>query len=106
MPYLKKANFTGVSFGLETASERLIKVINKDHTVQTCTESIKLAREYGAEGIGLCRMGLPSETREDRNTSVNYIYTHGLRFTKFNNLIPYPGTKLYNMTKNTPQTQS
>ena len=48
-------------------------------------------------------MGLPSETREDRNASVDYIYKHDLRFTKFNNLIPYPGTKLYNMTKNTSQ---
>ena len=34
--------------------------------------------------------------------SLKFVKDWGFRFTKFNNLIPYPGTKTYNEVKNTP----
>ena len=103
MPYLKKANFTGIGFGLETASERLAEVIVKDQTVATHTKSIKLARKWGIDVVVFMIYGLPSETKEDRRLSVKYARDLDMRFTKFNNLIPYPGTKLYNDIKETRQ---
>jgi anaerobic magnesium-protoporphyrin IX monomethyl ester cyclase len=105
MPYLKRANFTAVSFGLETAVERLAEVIVKDQTVQTHTEAIERCRKWGIDVTLNMIFGLPTETREDRLASYEYVIKHGCAFTKFNNLIPYPGTKTYNLTKDTPQIQ-
>src|ERR1035438_4366249 len=44
MPYLKKANFTGVGFGMETAVERVAQVIVKNESFETHKKPIMLAR--------------------------------------------------------------
>ena len=43
---LKEANFTGLAFGVETASEELMKMINKKETVQDIVNGINLAKKY------------------------------------------------------------
>ena len=103
LPYLQKANFTSVGLGMETASERLAKVIVKDQTVKKHTEVINLARKWGINAVVYQIYGLPTETAEDRKLSYKYTIDMNLLGTKFNNLIPYPGTKLYSEVKNTRQ---
>jgi len=105
MPYLKEANFTGVGFGMETAVERLAQVISKNETVETHKKAILLARKWGLDVSVFMIFGLPTETHEDRMASLKFVREWGFRFTKFNNLIPYPGTKTYNEVKNTPNLQ-
>ena len=39
--------------------------------------------------------GLPTETDEDRRYSYELVKEQGLQATKYNNLIPYPGTPLW-----------
>ena len=102
MPYLKEANFTGVGFGMETAVERLAQVIVKNETVETHKKAITLARKWGLDVSVFMIFGLPTETRADRMESLKFVKEWGFRFTKFNNLIPYPGTKTYNEVKHTP----
>ncbi len=102
MPYLAKANFTGVGFGMETAVERLAEVIVKGETVETHLKTVALARKYGMKVSLFMIFGLPTETHEDRMASYRLTQEIGLQYTKFNNLIPYPGTKLYKEVKDTP----
>ncbi len=102
MPYLKEANFTGVGFGMETAVERLAQVIVKNETVECHKKAITLGRKWGLDVSVFMIFGLPSETHADRMETFNFIKEWGFRFTKFNNLIPYPGTKSYNEVKHTP----
>lgn len=102
MPYLKEANFTGVGFGMETAVERLAQVIVKNETIETHKKAITLARKWGLDVSVFMIFGLPTETRADRMESFKFIKDWGFEFTKFNNLIPYPGTKTYNEVKGTP----
>lgn len=102
MPYLKEANFTGVGFGMETAVERLAQVIVKNETVDTHKKAINLARKWGLDVSVFMIFGLPTETRAERMESLQFVKDWGFRFTKFNNLIPYPGTKTYNEVKHTP----
>lgn len=101
MPYLKEANFTGVGFGMETANERLAQVIVKNETVETHKKAINLARKWGIDVSVFMIYGLPTETRAERMESLKFVKDWGFRFTKFNNLIPYPGTKTYNDVKAT-----
>ena len=102
MPYLKEANFTGVGFGMETAVERMAQVIVKNETVEQHKKAILLARKWGLDVSVFMIYGLPTETRADRLASLQFVKDWGFRFTKFNNLIPYPGTKTYNEVKSTP----
>jgi len=43
--------------------------------------------------------GLPTETDEDRRQSFEVVQSAGLQATKYNNLIPYPGTPLWTELK-------
>lgn len=99
MPYLQKANITGVGFGMETAVERLAEKIVKGETVETHLKAVAMAQKYGIKVNLFMIFGLPTETRADRMVSYEMIQKLGLQFTKFNNLIPYPGTKLYRELK-------
>ena len=102
LPHLKAANFVGVGFGMETGVERLAQEIVKGETVDTHLKAIESAKKFGIEVTLFMIFGLPSETHEDRMASYELTKKLGIKFTKFNNLIPYPGTKLYQQVKDTP----
>lgn len=95
--YLKKAGFTTVGFGLETGSERLMKLINKGETVQQNIDAVKLAKKHGFIIISSIILGLPTETKEDRRLTYQLAKNLDVDVTKFNNATPYPGTKLYEL---------
>jgi anaerobic magnesium-protoporphyrin IX monomethyl ester cyclase len=99
IPHLKRANFTGVGFGMETAVERLALLIQKGETIETHKKAIRLAQQNNINVSLFMIFGLPTETHEDRMASYRFNEEMGIRFTKFNNLIPYPGTKLFNDVK-------
>ncbi len=95
---LKAANFTMLDFGLETASERLMKLINKNETVAENVHALELAKKFGFELSGTFIMGLPTETEEDRRHAYRLARKY-LDYVRFNNATPYPGTKLYEIAR-------
>lgn len=97
--YLKAANFTNIFFGLETASERLIKLINKNETVAQNIAAVKLVKKFNFSVSGAFILGLPTETKKERLSSYKMAIDLGIDFARFNNATPYPGTILYEMAK-------
>lgn len=96
---LKEANFTGLAFGVETASEKLMKMINKKETVQDIVDGINLAKKYNFLVDAVFIFGLPGESRADRVASFNLACSLDVAKARFNNATPYPGTELYRMAK-------
>ncbi|MDP2922715.1 MAG: radical SAM protein [Candidatus Omnitrophota bacterium] len=96
---LKAANFTGLALGIETASEELMKMIDKKETVKDIVNGIKLAKKYNFLVDGVFIYGLPGETRKDRVDSFRLAQMLDIAKVRFNNATPYPGTKLFNMAK-------
>ncbi len=95
---LKAANFVTLDFGLETASERLMVLIDKKLTVKRNLEALALAKKFGFQLSGTFIFGLPTETKEERYQS--YKLARGwLDYVRFNSATPYPGTKLYEIAK-------
>lgn len=97
LEHLKKANFTSISFGIETASNRLMEVIKKAEKVEDNVNGIRLAQKHGFMVSGTFIMGLPTETREERLSSYYLAKELNLDYTRFNNATPYPGTELYDI---------
>jgi len=95
---LKAANFITLNFGLETASERLMVLINKKETVEQNMKALALARKYDFQISGTFILGLPTETKEERYQSYK-IARKFLDYVRFNAATPYPGTKLYEIAK-------
>ncbi|HHT9157558.1 MAG TPA: B12-binding domain-containing radical SAM protein [Candidatus Tripitaka californicus] len=97
--YLKKANFTGLSFGIETASERLMVLLKKSERVEDNIHGIKMAKKHGFKATGTFILGLPTETREERWAAYELAKELDLDYVRFNIAVPYPGTELYEIAK-------
>ena len=96
---LKGAGFRTLHFGIETASERLMKLINKRETVAQVVEAVKLAKSLGMMVSGTFILGLPTETRAERKAAYCLAKELSLDYVRFNNATPYPGTKLCEVAK-------
>ena len=97
--YLRRANFTGISFGVETASERLMDIIKKDESVQDNIDGIRLAKKHGFSVSATFIFGLPTETGEERRQAYRLAKELDIDYVRFNNATPYPGTELYDIAK-------
>lgn len=96
---LGKANFKTVSFGIETGSERVAKIIEKGETVEACKKAVKLAKELGFKVAATFIIGFPTETNQERVQTVEMALDLNLDVMRVNIAIPYPGTPLYYSTK-------
>ena len=93
---LKEANFSLLTFGLETASDRLMKLVNKGETVYDVVSAIKMTAQKGISTGTTLIFGLPTETNKDRWDAIKLVSSLPLDSVRFNILTPYPGTPVYN----------
>jgi anaerobic magnesium-protoporphyrin IX monomethyl ester cyclase len=97
--HLKESGFTSIGLGIESASEKLLKILDKRETVQQNIEAVKMIKKKGLGIAGCFIFGLPSETWKDRFDTYWLAKTLKLDNAKFNNAVPYPGTKLYDIAR-------
>lgn len=87
--------FKAVFFGIETVSEKLLRDIGKDESILEIENAIKLAQKIGYKVMANFLFCLPSETKDVRNQCVDFTIKNKLDLAKFNNVVPYPGTVMY-----------
>lgn len=97
--HMAEAGFTHMGFGLETGVQRLANLIRKDETIECHLETARLCQKYGMDITFFMIFGLPTETSADRKESFRVVQSAKLQATKYNNLIPYPGTPLFEELK-------
>ena len=91
----KEANFSLLTFGLETASEPLMKLINKGEKVEDVVHAIKKTAQKGITIGATLIFGLPTETNKDRWDAIKLVSSLPISSVRFNILTPYPGTSIY-----------
>ena len=92
-----EAGFKSIFFGIETASEDLMRLVQKGETVQEVVQAVHLAKSIGFFVSATFIFALPTETHEDRMNAVRLAKRLKLDQVRFNNATPYPGTELYQM---------
>jgi len=90
-----RANFRILYYGLETGSERLMKTIDKGETVALVEDAIRRSARKGFSTGATIIFGLPSETRKERYETIKFARNLPLSTLRFNTLVPYPGTPVY-----------
>ena len=93
--HMREAGFRHMGFGLETGVQRLADLIRKDETIECHLETARLCQKHDMDVSFFMIFGLPTETAEDRERSYQVVMSAKLQATKYNNLIPYPGTPLF-----------
>lgn len=94
---VKRAGCFEVSYGIESADDRISQLIFKPINQRTIRRAIEITKKAGIRARGYFIFGLPGETKETLNTTRNFILNSGLDDVAIFACTPYPGSALYSM---------
>lgn len=97
IPLLKLAREAGcvrVAIGIESGSESILKTMNKNTSVQEMSDALRRVRKAGIKATGSMLLGTPGENENTIQCSIDFA-NNNLLETSFYNLIPLPGSKVY-----------
>jgi radical SAM superfamily enzyme YgiQ (UPF0313 family) len=96
---LQQAGLKRVAFGVETGDEEILRSIDKKVDHDTIRQAFKNAKEIGLETIAFMIIGLPGETRETMQRTIDFAIELDPLIANFSMMTPYPGTKVYEIVK-------
>jgi len=96
---LKKAGLLRTAFGVETGDEQMIIKIDKHIDHDTIRQAFKNAKTAGIETIGFFIIGLPGDTRESMQKTIDFAIEIDPMIANFSMMTPYPGTIVYEQVK-------
>jgi radical SAM superfamily enzyme YgiQ (UPF0313 family) len=94
---MAKAGCNTISWGIESASEDILKKARKGTTADRAQQSVKWAHEAGIRNLGYFIVGLPGETRETIQQTIDFSKSLPLDLAIFHIAAPYPGTPFFFM---------
>lgn len=94
---LKRVGAGEVSVAVETASERLQKLIRKDLRLDKVSRAIDMMEARKIAMRGFFMLGLPTETRAEMMETIRFARNSRLHFAVFFVPNPYRNTELYDM---------
>ena len=90
-----KAGCYKVAFGFESGNDYILRSINKGTTIQQTRDAVKWAKEAGMETSGFFMLGLPEDTIETMEQTIDFACSLGLDYAKATILVPLPSTKVF-----------
>ena len=92
---LKKAGCKLIWFGVESGSQRILDVLNKNISIPQVRETYRLCHDVGLKAGASFIIGVPGETDEDIKKTSDLANEIKPAFTWFNILTGYPTSPLY-----------
>lgn len=93
---LKNSGCVHISFGVETGSPRLLKMITKGLTVDDNLAAFNLCRKHGIKTFANMLYNLPGETVEDIELSRQFLKKARPNHVALSLTVPLLGTQIYN----------
>jgi anaerobic magnesium-protoporphyrin IX monomethyl ester cyclase len=90
----RAAGVAAMSFGIETASPRLQKLMHKELDLAKVARSIALARKHRIVTLGFFMLGFPTETAQEMAATIEYAARSELHAVNFFAVTPFAGTEL------------
>jgi len=97
---MKRAGCKIIHFGIETGSPKIMQTIDKKITIERIRNSMKLVKKAGIRSVCFFMFGIPGETKEDMEMTIKLAKELNPDYASFHTATPYPGTRLYELTKN------
>ena len=95
------AGVNRVSVGVQTTSNRLLKIIGRKHTYQDFILAIKTLKRVGFKNINADLMiGLPTQKQREVKQALNHCFNLGVTHISAYTLILEENTPLFNLVKN------
>lgn len=94
---LKRAGVFKIAFGVESGDENTLKRIKKDISLEKILQVNQWARRAGMITVGFFMVGLPYETKESAEKTIDFVKKMNPHIANFMIAIPFYGTALYNL---------
>ncbi len=92
---MAEAGCVGINLGIESADEAVLKKVGRRiFSPQKAKEVVAACKKHGIEVFAFFIIGLPGETRESVEKTVNFALELDPEYSQFTVASPYPGTKL------------
>jgi radical SAM superfamily enzyme YgiQ (UPF0313 family) len=92
---MKEAGCHYILFGIESGSPEMLETMKKRITLDKAREAIRLCRELGIKSQAFFLFGVPGETQETVQQTIDFAQELGASSTQFAVAIPQPGSPLY-----------
>jgi radical SAM superfamily enzyme YgiQ (UPF0313 family) len=92
---LKRAGFTWLALGIEAADERVLTSVDKKYTLGDIYDTVRRVRNAGINIIGNYIFGLPEDTAETMQRTLDLALDLKCEFANFYSAMAYPGSPLY-----------
>lgn len=96
---LKQAGLKRTAFGVESGDPEILASVEKHITHETIEQAFRNAKAVGLETIGFFIIGLPGDTRETMQRTIDFACKLDPLVANFSMMTPYPGTKVYEIAK-------
>jgi radical SAM superfamily enzyme YgiQ (UPF0313 family) len=88
-----------ISFGIESGDQALLDAAGKGATVEEAARAVEVVKASGIKAAGHFVLGLPGETRESLEKTLDLAARLPLDFEQFYCAVPFPGSRLYQEAK-------
>ena len=98
---MKKAGCYRISIGAESGNQEVLNAIEKNQTPEKVEEAFKICRTEGMSTHGFFMFGLPEDTEETMQQTIEFAKRCDPDIAKFGIMIPLPSTPIYEQWKET-----
>jgi len=98
MKMMKDAGCWKISFGIESASDNILKLMNKNATAEQAKKAIFNAKSVGLEVEGYFILGFFGEDKKSLQTTKEFIVNSNLDVALLSYFLPLPGSPAYSRT--------
>lgn len=92
---MRRAGCWMVSFGIESGDQAVLDSAGKGARVEDAVEATRVAKEAGLRVAGHFVLGIPGETRQSLDKTLELARRLPLDFVQFYCAVPFPGSRLY-----------
>ncbi len=96
---LKRAGCRELLVGFESGDGDMLARMDKRETPEQARRFMELARKAGIDVHGCFVLGLPGETEETIQRTIQFSLDLGLHTAQFSGAVPFPGTRYFDYCK-------
>lgn len=92
---MKRAGCYSLSIGIESGSEKILRLIKKGLEIKLIKEKVSLINKVGLQAEGFFMLGFPGENLRDIRETLDLAMCLKINFAAFSICTPFPGTELF-----------
>lgn len=96
---MKETGLYMISLGIESGSDRILKIMKKGITTSKIRRSVRMIHKAGIDMAGFFIIGFPGETKHTIRQTINFAVRLPLSRANFFTYLPFPGSESYNELK-------